>query len=73
MNNTTPPDRLSVDPASKFFDASQLERGIHVFLDGKEYFDVEEYCKKRRLDPTPRRQGKNSHRATGYDYKERGM
>ena len=30
--------------ASKFYDAEQLERGIHVFLDGKEYFDVEEYC-----------------------------
>ena len=44
MTDSTPPDRLSVDPSSKFYDADKLERGIHVFLDGKEYFDVEEYC-----------------------------
>jgi len=44
MTDTTPPDRLSVDPASKFYDPTKLERGIHVFLDGKEHFDVEEYC-----------------------------
>lgn len=44
MTMTTPPDRINADPASKFFNAAALERGIHVFLDGKEYFDVEEYC-----------------------------
>ena len=44
MTVTTPPDRVSVDPSSKFYNAAELERGIHVFLDGKEYFDVEEYC-----------------------------
>lgn len=44
MTGTTPPDRLSADPSSKFFDEAQLERGIHVLLDGKEYFNVEEYC-----------------------------
>lgn len=44
MTATTPPDRLCADPASKFFDADKLYRGIHVLLDGKEYFDVEEYC-----------------------------
>ena len=44
MTDTTPPDRLSADPASKFFDAVKLDRGVHVFLDGKEYFNVEEYC-----------------------------
>ena len=45
MTDTTPPDRLSADPASKFHDVAKLERGIRVFLDGKEYFNVEEYCK----------------------------
>jgi hypothetical protein len=45
MTLTTPPDRLSADPSSKFYDAEKLERGIRVFLDGKEYFNVEEYCK----------------------------
>jgi hypothetical protein len=44
MTDTTPPDRLSADPSSKFYHAEKLERGIHVFLDGKEYFNVEEYC-----------------------------
>lgn len=44
MTSETPPVRLSADPTSTFFDASELARGIHVFLDGKEYFDVEEYC-----------------------------
>ncbi len=44
MTTTIPPDRISADPASKFFDAAKLDRGIHVFLDGREYFDVEEYC-----------------------------
>lgn len=44
MPNMTPPDRLSADPSSKFYSAAGLERGIHVFLDGKEYFNVEEYC-----------------------------
>lgn len=44
MTATTPPDRLCADPQSAFFDASKLDRGIHVVLDGKEYFDVEEYC-----------------------------
>ena len=45
MNDTTPPDRLCADPSSKFYDAAKLNRGVHVFLDGKEYFDVEEYCR----------------------------
>ena len=44
MTNPTPPDRLSADPSSKFYTAAQLERGVHVFLDGKQYFNVEEYC-----------------------------
>ncbi|PZF75847.1 hypothetical protein DK847_16635 [Aestuariivirga litoralis] len=44
MTVLTPPDRLSADPSSRFYDAAKLERGIHVFLDEKEYFDVEEYC-----------------------------
>lgn len=44
MTDATPPDRLCADPSSKFYDAAELARGIHVFLDGKEYFNVEEYC-----------------------------
>ena len=44
MTDTTPPDRLSADPSSKFYDSAKLERGIRVFLDGKEFVNVEEYC-----------------------------
>lgn len=40
----TPPDRLSNDPRSKFYDAALLERGIGVRFRGEERHDVEEYC-----------------------------
>jgi hypothetical protein len=40
----TPPDRLSNDPRSKFYDASMLERGIGIRFKGVERQDVEEYC-----------------------------
>jgi hypothetical protein len=40
----TPPDRLSVDPKSPFFDPSALARGVGIRFKGKERFDVEEYC-----------------------------
>ena len=44
--NTTPamPDRLSVDPRSPHHIAAVLEREIGIRLNGKERFDVEEYC-----------------------------
>lgn len=41
---TTFPDRLSVDPASRYHDAELLERAIGIRLDGVEYTNVEEYC-----------------------------
>ena len=39
-----PPDRLSVDPASPFYDEAALTRGIGVRFRGVERRDVEEYC-----------------------------
>jgi hypothetical protein len=44
--NTTPamPDRLSVDPRSPHHIAAVFEREIGIRLNGKERFDVEEYC-----------------------------
>ena len=39
-----PPDRLSVDPASTFYDQAALARGIGVKFRGVERRDVEEYC-----------------------------
>jgi hypothetical protein len=38
------PDRLSVNPRSKFYNAELLERGIGVRFNGRERNDVEEYC-----------------------------
>jgi hypothetical protein len=40
----TPPDRLSVDPDSPFYDATALERGVGVRFKGVEKTNVEEYC-----------------------------
>jgi hypothetical protein len=40
----TPPDRLSNNPKSKFYDAPILERGVGVRLNGIERTNVEEYC-----------------------------
>lgn len=38
------PDRLSNDPASPYYDAALLERGIGIRFAGKEKTNVEEYC-----------------------------
>jgi Protein of unknown function (DUF3297) len=39
-----PPDRLSVDPASPFYDEVALARGVGIRFRGVERRDVEEYC-----------------------------
>jgi hypothetical protein len=40
----TPPDRLAMDPRSKFHDAAVIERGVGVRFKGEEKTNVEEYC-----------------------------
>jgi hypothetical protein len=40
----TPPDRLSVDPASPYHDAEALTRGVGVRFKGVEKTNVDEYC-----------------------------
>ena len=44
--NTTPalPDRLSVDPRSPHHVAAIFEQDVGIRFNGKERFDVEEYC-----------------------------
>ena len=42
--NDVPPDRLSVDPSSPFYDEATLTRGVGVRFRGVERRDVEEYC-----------------------------
>jgi hypothetical protein len=39
-----PPDRLSADPTSPFYDEALLERGVGVRFKGQEKTNVEEYC-----------------------------
>jgi hypothetical protein len=38
------PDRLSVNPASPFYNAALLERGVGVRFNGADKNNVEEYC-----------------------------
>jgi hypothetical protein len=40
----TPPDRLSNDPKSPYYDAACLERGVGIRFNGVEKHTVEEYC-----------------------------
>ena len=40
----TPPDRLSNNPKSPFYDEALLERGVGVRFKGDEKTNVEEYC-----------------------------
>jgi hypothetical protein len=40
----TPPDRLSLNPRSPFFDADILGRGVGIRFKGQEKTNVEEYC-----------------------------
>ena len=42
--NENPPDRLSNDPTSPFYDAAILERGIGIRFNGVEKNNVDEYC-----------------------------
>ena len=39
----TPPDRLSLNPRSPFFDGELLRRGVRIRFKGRERTDVEEY------------------------------
>lgn len=40
----TPPDRLSVNPKSPYYDEEVLARDVGIRFDGKEKTNVEEYC-----------------------------
>ena len=40
----TPPDRLSLNARSPYFDADLLRRGVGIRFKGRERRDVEEYC-----------------------------
>lgn len=40
----TPPDRLSNNPKSPFYDPDLLGRGVGIIFNGTERTNVEEYC-----------------------------
>jgi hypothetical protein len=40
----TPPDRLSADPDSPFYDEAAMERGVGVRFKGVDKTNVDEYC-----------------------------
>ena len=40
----TPPDHLSVNPRSEFFDADKLQRGVGIRFKDRVRTDIEEYC-----------------------------
>lgn len=44
----TPPDRLSVNPQSPFYNEAVLKRDVGVKFKGVEKFNVEEYCISER-------------------------
>jgi Protein of unknown function (DUF3297) len=44
MPDDTPPDRLSADANSPYYNAELLERGIGIRFKGVEKTNVEEYC-----------------------------
>ena len=44
MSDDIPPDRLSNDPRSPFYDEAILRRGIGIRFKGQERHNVEEYC-----------------------------
>lgn len=47
------PDRLSTDPRSPHHLPAVMERGIGIRLNGKELFNVEEYCISERWVKVP--------------------
>lgn len=40
----TPPDRLSVNPRSDYFDEGALQRGVGIRFKDRARTDIEEYC-----------------------------
>ena len=42
-NQDSPPDRLSLDPRSDYFDEALLERGVGIKFNGQEKTNVIEY------------------------------
>ena len=57
----TPPDRLSNDPRSPYYDAGILARGIGIRFKGQEKTNVEEYCVSEGWVRVEAGKGKDRH------------
>ena len=57
----TPPDRLSNDPRSPYYDADILARGIGIRFKGQEKTNVEEYCVSEGWVRVEAGKGKDRH------------
>jgi hypothetical protein len=57
----TPPDRLSNDPRSPYFDAEVLKRDVGVRFKGVEKTNVEEYCVSEGWVRVAAGKGKDRH------------
>ena len=57
----TPPDRLSNDPSSPYYDAEALKRDIGVRFKGAEKTNVEEYCVSEGWIRVPVGKSKDRH------------
>ena len=44
MSDDVPPDRLSTNPVSPYYNEALLRRGIGIRFKGQERTNVEEYC-----------------------------
>ncbi len=44
MMSDTPPDRLSSNPKSPYYDEAVLARGVGIRFKGEEKTNVDEYC-----------------------------
>jgi hypothetical protein len=44
LTDQQPPDHLSVDPSSPYYDEATLARRVGIRFKGRERDDVEEYC-----------------------------
>ena len=57
----TPPDRLSTDPRSPYFNAEVLKRDVGVRFKGVEKTNVEEYCVSEGWVRVAAGKGKDRH------------
>jgi hypothetical protein len=57
----TPPDRLSNDPHSPYYDAEALKRDIGIRFKGIEKNNVEEYCVSEGWIRVPAGKAKDRH------------